>query len=110
MVVRMLPALRIVGHHLVATMTWPGLLPDATSARASASSERPRPYASAVSNQLIPPSRDALTMAFTVASGTALQKLPINPCPPENCQHPRPIAEISISVRPRGRRGGEGGD
>ena len=67
MVRGMLPANRAVGNHLVATATSPGLRPAACSVVARARSERPRPYISAVSNQVTPPSRAARTTASTVS-------------------------------------------
>jgi hypothetical protein len=57
----------------VATTTSPFCLPAAVSALASVASERPPPYTSAVSNQLIPPARLAATIWFAVSWDSAGQ-------------------------------------
>jgi len=57
MVRAMFPAVRRNGTHLVATTTFPGAAPSSRSAEVKARSDCPPPYISAVSNQLIPPSR-----------------------------------------------------
>jgi hypothetical protein len=49
----------------VATVTSPGLIPAFVSPRLRARSELPRPYISAVSNQVIPPSSAVLMIWST---------------------------------------------
>ena len=104
MVRRRLRAVLMKGNHLVATTTSPGSTSSSSRARLRHRSDAPRPYASAVSNQLIPSSIETRTISRTSSLGSASQKPPMSPFPSENCQHPRPMGEIWISVAPKGRR------
>ena len=97
-------AVRKNGNHFVATTTSPLPLPAAVNAAASARSEAPPPYISAVSNQLRPRSSETATTSSTVFCDSASQNFPAMPVPPENCQQPSPTAVTSISVRPSLRR------
>src|SRR5512141_947526 len=97
-------AVRRYGDHLVATTTSPLTLPAALSAVASARSEAPWPYISAVSNQLMPPVNEAATISLTARCEMASQYLPARPSPAENCQQPNPTAVTSMSVLPSLRR------
>ena len=98
------PAVRKNGNHFVATTTSPLPLPAAVNAAASARSDVPLPYISAVSNQLMPRSSETATTSLTVCCVSASQNLPDMPCPPENCQQPSPTGVTSISVFPSLRR------
>ena len=92
MVRGMLRAVRRIGHHLVATTTSPSAFPAALKRRGErALRRRPFPYISAVSNQLMPPSSAALTMAFFSAWARTGNTRPSRPPPPENSIMPRPI-------------------
>ena len=66
-------AVRSNGIHLVATTTSPFFRPAARSARDSAASERPAPYSSAVSNQLIPAASETATIRFSMSAGSVGQ-------------------------------------
>src|SRR5659263_690354 len=96
-------AVLMTGNHLVATTTSSSGIPAAASARARQRSERPHPYASAVSNQLMPPSNAVLTMSFVTSAGRPSYTKRSKPLPSANCQVPSPIGVISMSVRPRRR-------
>ena len=94
------PPVRKNGNHFVATTTSPPAWPAVWSAAASARSEAPLPYISAVSNQLMPRSSETATTSLTVCCVSASQNLPAMPCPPENCQQPSPTGVTSMSVLP----------
>jgi hypothetical protein len=103
MVPLMEPALRSTGCHLVTITTSRFLLPAALRTRARARSDRPPPYASAVSNQLVPPTRAAATISSVTCGSIFDQMNRWMLCASENCQVARPMGVISISVRPRRR-------
>src|SRR4030042_6967651 len=100
-----LPAARNRGHHLVAITTSWSLLPAAFKATASDASETPLPYNSAVSNQLIPPSSAARTVAFFSSRVMVGKAKPKYPPPPENSIIPKHKGVILMSVLPNARNG-----
>ena len=65
--------MRKKGCHFVAMTTAPGFTPSAVSASASFCSDVPLPYASAVSNQLMPPFRAASTTLRIASSAMVSQ-------------------------------------
>ena len=91
-VIGMLLAVRKSGHHLVAIITSASLLPAAFNAAERACSEAPFPYISAVSNQLIPPSKAAFTIAFLSSCWILGKARPNRPLPPpDNSIAPKPM-------------------
>src|SRR5688572_11673562 len=48
----------------------------------------------------MPPRNDASMISWTVSAGSASQKPPARPNPSENCQHPSPMGESSMSDCP----------
>src|SRR5450759_286956 len=78
--------------------TSPGFLPVACKALDSALSDAPLPYSSAVSNQLIPPSRERDTILFIRSFSSVGQNFPAMFFCLLNCQQPSPIGVTIIPV------------
>src|ERR1035437_3536403 len=104
MVLGIFDAKRIIGRHFVAIKTSPGFFFAACKALDSARSDAPLPYSSAVSNQLIPPSRERDTILFIRSSSSVGQNFPAMFFCLLNCQQPSPIGVTIIPVRPRERK------
>src|ERR1035437_1428861 len=100
-VLEMFEAKRKKGHHFVAISTSPGFLPAACSASDKALSQAPLPYTSAVSNQLIPPSRERDTTFSMRLSSRVGQNFPAMFFCLLNCQQPSPMGVNIRSVRPK---------
>ena len=104
-VLRIDPAVRNAGHHFVAMTTSPALFPNDERAEERVCSDVPQPYASAVSNQLTPPSMLFLTISRAMGSASSGQYLPISPGPLLNCQQPSPMGLTRRSDEPSVRNG-----
>src|ERR1039458_2401850 len=103
MVLEMLEAKRNIGHHFVAMRISPGFFPAFCKAFDNAFSDAPLPYISAVSNQLMPPSRERDTTFSIRPSSSIGQYLPAILFCLLNCQDPSPIGVTYILVCPRKR-------
>ena len=101
MVLRIFEAKRNIGHHFVAIITSPGFFPAACRPFERAFSEAPLPYISAVSNQLIPPSREREMTLLMRSSSSDGQYFPAMFFCLLNCQQPSPIGVTMIPVRPK---------
>src|SRR5665213_2844780 len=104
MVLEIFEAKRNIGHHFVARRISPGFLPAFCKALDNAFSDAPLPYTSAVSNQLMPPSRDMDTTLSIRSSVSVGQNFPAKFFCLLNCQEPSPIGVTIIWVCPRGRK------
>src|ERR1035437_2442418 len=103
MVLEIFEAKRNIGHHFVAMRISPGVFPAFCKALDNAFSDAPLPYISAVSNQLMPPSRERDTTLSIRSFSSVGQNFPAIFFCLLNCQEPSPIGVTAILVCPRER-------